>query len=209
MSELHSFLWLRIFHCMGGLCFVYPSPTAGQWAVSTFKLLWVVLLWTFVYKYLSELPRWLRGKESACQCRRPRRCRLNPWVRKIPWRRKWPPTPVSLPGKSHGQRSLVGYSPWGCKELDTTEQVHMHNLFGHFFSKFFWGIYLRVGFLGCKVILHLHFWRMEISLFHQMRASIKIQTSSKEHSARLWWPWFLMVFILKGSENTILSFDLW
>ena len=44
---------------------------------------------------------------------------FDPWVRKIPWRREWPPTPVFLPGESHGQRSLVG--PWGCKELDTTE----------------------------------------------------------------------------------------
>ena len=43
---------------------------------------------------------------------------------KIPWRRKWQPTPVFLPGKSHGQRSLVGYSPWGCKESYTTEQLH-------------------------------------------------------------------------------------
>ena len=43
-------------------------------------------------------------------------------VRKIPWRRKWQPTPVFLPGKSHGQRSLVGYSPWGHKESDMTEQ---------------------------------------------------------------------------------------
>ena len=43
------------------------------------------------------------------------------WVGKIPWRRAWQPTPVSLPGESHGQRSLVGYSPWGCKELDVTE----------------------------------------------------------------------------------------
>jgi len=42
-------------------------------------------------------------------------------VRKIPWRRKWQPTPVFLPGKSHGQRSLVGYSPQGCKELDMTK----------------------------------------------------------------------------------------
>jgi len=42
------------------------------------------------------------------------------WDRKIPWRRKWQPTPVFLPGKSHGQRSLVGYSPWGRKESDTT-----------------------------------------------------------------------------------------
>ena len=41
-------------------------------------------------------------------------------------RRKWQPTPVFLPGKFHGQRSLVGYSPWGCKELDTTGHTHMH-----------------------------------------------------------------------------------
>ena len=45
---------------------------------------------------------------------------------KIPWRRKRQPTPVLLPGKSHGQRSLVGYSPWGCKESDTTERLHFH-----------------------------------------------------------------------------------
>ena len=47
-------------------------------------------------------------KESTCQCKRHR---FNPWVGKIPWRRKWQPTPAFLPGKSHGQRSLVGYSP--------------------------------------------------------------------------------------------------
>ena len=46
---------------------------------------------------------------------------FNPWVRKIPWRRAMQATPVFLPGESHGQSSLVGYSPWGCKELDTTE----------------------------------------------------------------------------------------
>ena len=57
------------------------------------------------------------GKESIrLQCRRPR---FSPWVGKIPWRRKWPPTPVFLPGKFHRQRSLVG--PWGRKELDMTE----------------------------------------------------------------------------------------
>ena len=48
---------------------------------------------------------------------------FDPWVGKIPWRRKWQPTPVFLPGKSHGQRSLVGYSPWGHKESDMTEQL--------------------------------------------------------------------------------------
>ena len=47
--------------------------------------------------------------------------RFDPWVGKIPWSRAWQPTPVFLPGDSHGQRSLAGYSPWGCKESDTTE----------------------------------------------------------------------------------------
>ena len=51
---------------------------------------------------------------------------FNPWVRKIPWRRKWQPTQVLLPGKFHGWRSLVGYSPWGCKESNTTEWLHFH-----------------------------------------------------------------------------------
>ena len=46
---------------------------------------------------------------------------FDPWVRKIPWRRAWQPTPVFLHGESHGQRSLVGYSPWDPKELDMTE----------------------------------------------------------------------------------------
>ena len=48
------------------------------------------------------------------------------WFRKTPWSRKWQPTPVFLPGKSQGLRSLVGYAPWGRKELDTTEQLHFH-----------------------------------------------------------------------------------
>ena len=46
------------------------------------------------------------------------------WVRKIPWRRKWQPITVFLLGESHGQRSLAGYSPWGCKESDMTEHIH-------------------------------------------------------------------------------------
>ena len=59
------------------------------------------------------------GKESAClQWRRPR---FDPWARKIPWRRDWQPTPVFLPGESHGQRNLEGYSPQSHKELDMTE----------------------------------------------------------------------------------------
>ena len=53
-------------------------------------------------------PGGTRGKEPTCQCRRCKRCRFDPWVRKIPWRRAWHPTPVFLPGESHGQRGLVG-----------------------------------------------------------------------------------------------------
>ena len=69
------------------------------------------------------LPRWLRGKEPACQYRRPKRLEFDPWVGKIPWRRNCQPTPVFLPRKFHGQRSLMGYSPRGHKESDTTERT--------------------------------------------------------------------------------------
>ena len=69
-------------------------------------------LWSIID--LLGLPLWLSGKESACQCKRHR---LNPWTGKIPWRRKWQPTPVFLPRKSCGRRSLANYSPWGCKRV--------------------------------------------------------------------------------------------
>ena len=62
------------------------------------------------------------------ECRRPG---FSPWVRKIPWRRKWQPTPVFLPEKSQEQRSLAGYSPWGLKESDMTEGLtHTHKVYG-------------------------------------------------------------------------------
>ena len=60
-------------------------------------------------------------KESTSQCKRHRKWEFSPWVRKVPWRRKWQPTPILLPGKSHGQRCMVGYNPWGYKELDMTK----------------------------------------------------------------------------------------
>ena len=67
---------------------------------------------------------WLSGKESACQCEM---CKLDLWVRKIPWRRKWQPIPLFLPGKCHGQRGLMGYSPWGYKRVGTTLVTKQHN----------------------------------------------------------------------------------
>ena len=57
--------------------------------------------------------------QGILQCRR---SVFHPWVRKIPWRKKWQLTPVFLPGRSHGQRSLTGYSPWGHKESDTADR---------------------------------------------------------------------------------------
>ena len=66
------------------------------------------------------------GKEPICQCRRCRRRGFNPWVGKIPWRRKWQPLPVYLHGRPHEQKSLAGYSPWSCTESDITEQLSPH-----------------------------------------------------------------------------------
>ena len=74
------------------------------------------LIWL---RFRRGFPGCTSGKEPTCQCRRRKRCRLNPQVRKIPWRRKWQPTPAFLPGESHGQRSLEGQSPKGCKESHT------------------------------------------------------------------------------------------
>jgi len=62
------------------------------------------------YTTRKDFPGGTSSKEPACQCRRLTRHRFDPWL----------PTPVFLPGESHGQRTLVGYSPWGCKESDVT-----------------------------------------------------------------------------------------
>ena len=66
------------------------------------------------------LPCWLRWQRICLQCRK---SRFYPWVRKIPWRRRWQPTPIFLPGESHGQRGLASYSPWGCKKWGTNERL--------------------------------------------------------------------------------------
>ena len=69
------------------------------------------------------------GKECTCQCRRPKICGFDPWVRKSPWRRAQQPTPVFLPREPHGQRSLAGYSSYGHKGSDMTEATwHAHFL---------------------------------------------------------------------------------
>ena len=74
-----------------------------------------------VFVYCPVFPGGASGKIPTCQCRRHKKKGFNTWVGKIPWRRAWQHTPVFLPGESHGQRSLMSYSPQCHKESDTTE----------------------------------------------------------------------------------------
>ena len=71
-------------------------------------------------------PQWLSGKRIHLQCERRRRYRFDPWVGQFPSRRTWQPTPAFLPGKSHGQRTLVAKSPWSHQDWKRTEQLSMH-----------------------------------------------------------------------------------
>ena len=77
--------------------------------------------------WLSQWP-WFSGKQSACQYRR---CRFNPCVRKIPWRRKWEPTPVFLPGEFHGHWGLADYSLWGHKRIGHDLGSKQHSVIHH------------------------------------------------------------------------------
>ena len=84
----------------------HPCPRQPLRCHKNFVFFRILLKWNHIVH---------RGKESTCQCRR---CGFHPYIRKILWRRKGQPTPVFLPGTSHGQRSLAGYSLCGHKELD-------------------------------------------------------------------------------------------
>ena len=112
------------------------------------------------------LPRWLSGKELTCQCRRPG---FDPWRSKMPWRRKWQPTPVFLPGESHGQKSLVGqrnlagYSPWGRKELDGTRQQPRGKCFWISNSAVQWNFWTRANLtLGNVWIDYSQTWPLAV-----------------------------------------------
>ena len=125
--QLHSF---SRFLCLFGLLWFlanYRNISSSSWYTCVpfcfffFLYIYYRFLICGYYGVHISFPGGATGKEPACQFRRYKRRWFIPWVRKIPWRRKWQPTPVFLPGESCGQRSLEGYSPWGCRELDTTE----------------------------------------------------------------------------------------
>ena len=101
--------------------FIHPYNFSAYWCISMMGINFacVCAKSSFLYyKRCQWYPGRSDGKEPTCQYRRQR---FDPWVGKVPWRRAWQPTPVSLSGESHGQRSLVGYSPWSYKELDKSE----------------------------------------------------------------------------------------
>ena len=116
----------RTNHAIKGVKISVPSPDlqgsqgTGGWIRCQWSINW---LWLCI----EGLPRGYKGKGSACPCRRHKRCEFDPWARKLPWRRKWQPTPVFLSGKFHGQRSLADYCSGCCKELDMTERLSTCN----------------------------------------------------------------------------------
>ena len=125
--------------------------------------IWPLVLSTLVFRtclIVGGLPPWLSNKECASECRR---CRFNPRVWKISWRRAWQPTPVFLHGEFHGQKSLVGYSPSSRKELDmlSTEDTTHHY---YYYYKY----YVEIGrqrFKLCSTILKSHEENQQI-MFH-------------------------------------------
>ena len=104
---------------------------AEEWCEFCQRKLILTILWVMCRNKQTRAPEQsdARGKEPSCQGRRCKRRRFDPWVGTIPWRRAWQPTPVFLPGDSHGQRSLAGCGSEGHKESDTTEATeytHKH-----------------------------------------------------------------------------------
>ena len=120
-------------------------------------------LFAFVYSTLGCTS----GKELTCQCRRPKTCSFAPWVGKIPWRRAWQPTPVFLPGESHGQRSLVGYSPRGRKESDTTEGTSHAGTRSSLRCISVASFLLSLVFISC-VIPPKHLWDPSVQFSHSV-----------------------------------------
>ena len=134
------------------------SPALLRWAAHplfniTLPLTLIILFWTHICAP-GGFPGGKRTcvKEPNCQCRKPNRA----WVRKIPWRRAWQPTPVFLPGESHGQRGLEGYSPWSHKQSDTIERP----IFSFsFFSNLF--LVICISHQIVLIMITIHLWSIK------------------------------------------------
>ena len=123
MSLYFSYPYLLLYFLSPWLCYELKKGELKSFMTTVFVFLLIISLtfplWMLSLYYLVSiihnwLPMSLSGKEFTCQCKR---CKFNSWVGKIPRGRKWQPTPVFLPGELHGQRRLVGYSPWGHKRV--------------------------------------------------------------------------------------------
>ena len=99
---------------------MYMSIPISQFILLPFSPVTIYFLYPWFYFCFVGFPDDSAVKKIGLQCRRHR---FSSWVRKVLWRRTWKPTPVFLPGKSHRQRSLVGYSLWGFQESDTTQRT--------------------------------------------------------------------------------------
>ena len=136
-----------------------------KWAIKTWKYIeepqmhitkWKKPIWKdYIVYYFNCMIFWKRqnyGYSAVVKtlpANRHRSSGFNLWVGKISWSRKWQPTPLFLPGKSHGQKSLAGHSPRGHKESDTTEYTHTHT---HTHHSFFFFFNFHLGFPGCAMV---------------------------------------------------------
>ena len=153
-------------------------------------------------KNIRELPLWLSGKKATCQCRRHR---SNPWVGKIPWRKKWQHTPVFLTGESHEQRSLTGYRPWESQRVGhdwVTEQqqqllLPLSGITGGFLSSLHPEDLLAVappcvtGYSGFELDIYSPVWL----------------TLVKSRLVRIWWNSFFEVRPCWEKQNALVIFQ--
>ena len=128
----------------------------------------------------SAFPGGARGTEHTYQCRRCKRDEFDPWAGMIYWRKAWQPTPIFLPGESHGQRSLAGYSPWGCKELNTTEALSTLLFLAFYFLFSSWKNLVHQYEVGLRTIgVHAR----SIHPRNGMLASLWVKGHSKERQS--------------------------
>ena len=116
--KLHFFLWGMF--CRQAKRHRGKTDILNEWVLRRPELNKSSITYSLVQSLSHGLPWWLSRGRICLQCRGHRICGFDPWVREIPWRRKWQLTPVFLSGKFHGQRSMVSYSPWSYQEPDTT-----------------------------------------------------------------------------------------